>query len=115
MSFIANLEWRYATKEFDTSLPVADEDRDAILHAIHLTPTSYGLQSYHVSVVRSKEQKKLLHKYGFKQQQFATADTILVFSARTDMIKRRDVFLNALKKMVPQNLQSQDCAALFVP
>ncbi len=41
MSFLSNLEWRYATKKFDTTRKVSSEDLDKILEAIRLTPTSF--------------------------------------------------------------------------
>lgn len=41
MSFLSNLNWRYATKKFDTSRKVSDEDLEKILEAIRLTPTSF--------------------------------------------------------------------------
>ncbi len=47
MSFLENLNWRYATKKFDTEKKVSDSDLEKIVEAIRLTPTSFGLQPYH--------------------------------------------------------------------
>lgn len=98
MTFLQNLDWRYAAKEFDTGKKISPENLEQILHAIHMAPSSYGLQSYHITVVRDEAMKQKLAKVGFGQKQFETADTILVFSARTDILKRRDAFLASLKE-----------------
>ncbi len=41
MSFLSNLNWRYATKKFDANKKVSDTDLEKILEAIRLTPTSF--------------------------------------------------------------------------
>ncbi len=41
MSFLTSLEWRYATKLFDTNKKVSDEHLEKIIEAIRLTPTSF--------------------------------------------------------------------------
>jgi hypothetical protein len=40
MSFLSNLEWRYATKKFDPTKKVSSENLSKILEAIRMTPTS---------------------------------------------------------------------------
>ncbi|MFM2423726.1 MAG: hypothetical protein RLZZ70_111 [Candidatus Parcubacteria bacterium] len=46
MTIIKNLQWRYATKVFDTSKAVTSEDLQAVLEAGNLAATSYGLQPF---------------------------------------------------------------------
>lgn len=41
MSFLTNLNWRYATKAFDPEKKVSDADLDTILEAIRMTPSSF--------------------------------------------------------------------------
>ncbi len=55
MSFLSNLSWRYATKKFDTSKKVSEQDLQNIIEAIRLTPTSFGLQPYHFYVVSNQD------------------------------------------------------------
>ena len=43
MSLIDNLKWRYATKKMNGE-KVSDEKLNAILDAIQLAPSSFGLQ-----------------------------------------------------------------------
>ena len=60
MSFLANLEWRYAAKKFDTTKKVSDADLEKILEAIRLTPTSFGMQPYHFYVITNEEKKQAI-------------------------------------------------------
>jgi nitroreductase len=94
-SFLDNLNWRFAAKDFDSSKPVSEENVKRIKESIHLAPSSYGLQPYHVYIVSDQETKKQLHAAGFNQPQFSTASHILVFCARTDVKSRVDVFADA--------------------
>ena len=43
MNLIENSKWRYATKSYDTTKRVCEDDIDQIKEAIGLSPSSYGL------------------------------------------------------------------------
>jgi nitroreductase len=45
MKLIENLKWRYATKKYDTTKKVSDDDLQQIKEAIRLSPRYYGLQA----------------------------------------------------------------------
>ena len=49
------LKWRYATKSFDASKKLNDQQVNDLLEAIRLTPTSYGLQAMKVILVNDQE------------------------------------------------------------
>lgn len=92
MSFLSQLDKRYATKKFDTTNPITDEQFKAVLNAIRMAPTSLGLQPIHVTIVKSAELKQKLAENGWHQPQFTTADYVLVFSGRTDVLDRSKRF-----------------------
>lgn len=92
MSFLTQLETRYATKKFDAANPISDAQFQSVLNAIRMAPTSLGLQPFHVTVVKSAEVKQQLAANGWNQPQFTTADYVLVFSARTDVLARSEKF-----------------------
>ncbi len=48
MQLIENLKWRYATKKFDTTKKVSQQNIDYIKEAVQLSATSYGLQPFKV-------------------------------------------------------------------
>ncbi|WP_317124776.1 nitroreductase family protein [Maribacter vaceletii] len=60
MNLINNLEWRYATKKFDTSKKVSTENLEIIKKAIQLSASSYGLQLYKVFVIENQELRENL-------------------------------------------------------
>ena len=54
-NFIKNANWRYATKKFDASKKVSNEDLETLKEAIQLSVSSYGLQPYKVIFVDNPE------------------------------------------------------------
>lgn len=89
MSFISNLEWRYATKEFDSQKKVSPDDLHQILESIRLAPTSFGLQAFRLKVIENKlenENKlKELKAAAWGQKQIDTCSHLLIFCSRTDL------------------------------
>lgn len=96
MSFIEKLNWRYSTKKFDTSKPVRDEDKNKVIEAIRMAPTSFGYQPFHVTIVESKEIREELKKNAYGQAQFTDAPLLLIFSSRGDLGKRIDEYLDMM-------------------
>lgn len=83
-AIIEALQWRYATKQFDPRREVSSQDLETILEAIHLAPTSSGMQPFHVAVVSDPGEKERIREAAFNQQQTVTASKLLVFSAKPD-------------------------------
>lgn len=88
--FIHQLEWRYAVKAFDPNKKVLEADLEKLLEAIHLAPSSFGLQPYHVFVISNDEVKTQLRSKGFNQPQFTNCSHIFVFATRSDLNQRID-------------------------
>jgi len=81
MSTILNkLNWRYATKNFDSSKQVSNEDLNTLLEAGRLTASSYGLQPYEIYVIKNKEVRKELRKASYDQPQITDASCIIVLA-----------------------------------
>lgn len=81
MKLIDDLKWRYATKKFDTTKKVSDEDLNSILEAIRLSPTSYGLQLLKVFVIKDEATREKLKAAAWNQAQVTDASHLLVFTA----------------------------------
>ena len=60
MDIIKSLEWRYATKKFDTSKKLSKQQVENLKKAFNLTPTSFGLQPIKMIVISNKELQELL-------------------------------------------------------
>ncbi|SNR78260.1 Nitroreductase [Maribacter sedimenticola] len=74
------LNWRYATKMFDASKKVSEEDLNILLDAARLTASSYGLQPYHFYVIEDKDVRSKLRKASYDQPQITDASHLLVLA-----------------------------------
>jgi nitroreductase len=97
-SFLDNLKWRYAVKEFKQGDYIDSEYLKDILKAVKYTPTSFGLQPYHVYVVSNKDTLNSLYKASFNQTQIKTCEYLLVFCAKTDVQKRTGDYIKVASK-----------------
>jgi nitroreductase len=84
------LQWRYATKVFDTAKKIPTDVWDALEQSLVLTPTSYGLQPYHFLVVQDAAKRAALLPNSWGQKQVVDCSHFVVFTARTEM-KEADV------------------------
>jgi nitroreductase len=94
MSFLTQLSWRYATKKFDTEKKVSEEQLSKIKEAIKMTPTSFGLQPFHVVTVTNQDLKEKLKTAAWDQSQLTDASHVLVFCARTDVLPRINTYFD---------------------
>lgn len=85
MSVINQLQWRYATKSFDTSKFVKPEKLQILKEAFNLTATSYGLQPIKMLVLNDKTLQKELIPHTMNQKQIAEASHVLVFCIQTSI------------------------------
>lgn len=83
--FIKNANWRYATKKFDATKKVSNEDLDFLKEAIRLSASSYGLQPYKVLIVENPEIRKQLQPAAWGQSQIVDASHVLVFANETNI------------------------------
>jgi len=99
MNLINNLKWRYATKHFDSSKKVTNENLDKLKKAVQLSVSSYGLQLYKVLIVENKELREKLKPVSLGQDQITDASHLFIFCNFTD-VKNQDVddYLNLTAK-----------------
>lgn len=84
MNILADLEWRYATKKYDTSKKISDADFQILLEALRLTPTSYGFQPYHFLVVENPEIREKLKQFSWNQAQITDASHLIILCTDID-------------------------------
>lgn len=84
MSFLQNLNWRYATKKFDSTKKISEENLQKIREAIRMAPTCYGLQMFSVVEVVDTETRNKMLEASYKQAQVTDADRVFVFVSRND-------------------------------
>jgi nitroreductase len=85
MELIKNLNWRYATKKFDTSKQVSNDDLEKLKEAIQLSVSSYGLQLYKVLIIKDIEIRKKLKPVSWNQSQITDASHLFVFCNYTNV------------------------------
>lgn len=78
MNIIESLQWRYATKKFDTAKKISKEQLQTLKEAFNLTATSYGLQALSLVIVENKELREKLVPHSFNQRQVADASHLFV-------------------------------------
>lgn len=81
---LENRTWRYATKKFDSSKKISNEELDLLLEATRLSASSYGLQPYHVFVITNPEIREQLKPVSWGQSQITDASHLIVFAHQTD-------------------------------
>jgi nitroreductase len=81
MALLEDLQWRYATKKYDPTKKVVQEDVDKILEAARLAPTSSGMQQFRVIVITDQELKNKIVPIAMEQQIVADCSHLLVFAA----------------------------------
>lgn len=95
MDLIEKLNWRYATKKFDTRKMVSDEDLEVLKEAVRLSVSSYGLQLYEVLIIKDKEIREQLKPVSWNQDQITDASHLFVFCNYTDVKEEYiDNFIN---------------------
>ncbi|WP_395044984.1 NAD(P)H-dependent oxidoreductase [Flavobacterium sp.] len=78
--FIKDANWRYATKQFDSTKKVSKTDLDTLKEAIRLSSSSYGLQPYKVLIIENSDLREQLQPASWGQSQIVDASHIIVFA-----------------------------------
>lgn len=84
MNIINSLEWRYATKKFDPSKKLTEQQIETLKKAFNLTPTSFGLQPLKLIVIENKELQEEFVKHCYYQRQVADASHLLILCIEND-------------------------------
>lgn len=83
MNILNDLKWRYATKKFDSSKKISQDNINNILEAFNLTASSYGLQPVKLVVLQDELKQNELVNFSMMQQQVKDASHVLVFCIDT--------------------------------
>lgn len=82
---IEDLNWRYATKKFDSTKSISIKDLDIIKESLRLVPSSYGLQPLKFIIIQSKDIQRQLVSASYGQKQVAEASHLIVLCAAKTM------------------------------
>lgn len=90
---MSRLEWRFATKKFEQSKKIGENDLNQILEATRMAPSSFGIQPYHVIVIEDKFLRERLLPHSYNQPQIIDASHLLVFASRIDLRARINEYI----------------------
>jgi len=79
-NYLENLNWRYATKKFDTTKKVNDKELEFLKDAMQLSASSYGLQPYEIFVIEDAALREKLKPAAWNQAQITDASYLVVFA-----------------------------------
>ncbi len=85
MKILEHLQWRYATKKFNTNRKLPEHKVALLKEAFNLTATSYGLQPVKLLVIADEVLQRDLVKHSMGQKQVGDASHVLVFCVVTDI------------------------------
>lgn len=82
---IEKLQWRYATKKFDSSKKLSEEKLHILKETFNLTATSYGLQPVKMVIVSKQEVKEQLFPLTYNQPQVRDASHVLILCVESEI------------------------------
>ncbi|WP_300021303.1 NAD(P)H-dependent oxidoreductase [uncultured Maribacter sp.] len=96
--------YRHATKEFDATKTISDEDMKFILETAHLSPSSFGFEPWHFVVVQDKELRELLKPvaWGAPLKLDTASHFILGLAMKAPMVKHNAPYIEHMMKEVKQ-------------
>ncbi len=81
-TYIDNLNWRYATKQFDTNKKLTAEQLDMLCESLRLSPSSSGLQPWKFYCITDEQTRKELLPISDEQKQVVDASALFVIVSR---------------------------------
>ena len=82
---IDSLNWRYATKTFDASKKLTDEQVNTLIEATILSASSFGLQPWKIIVVKDAGLREQIKNNAWGQTQITDASHLLVLAVNKNV------------------------------
>ncbi|WP_282132529.1 NAD(P)H-dependent oxidoreductase [Cellulophaga baltica] len=103
-AIINAFNFRHATKEFDATKTISDEDIKFILETAHLSPSSFGFEPWHFIVVQDQELRELLKPvaWGAPLKLDTASHFVLGLAMKAPMVKHDADYIMHMMKEVKQ-------------
>ena len=97
-------QYRHATKEFDATKTLSEEEINFILKTANLSPSSFGFEPWHFIVVQNKELRELLKPvaWGAPLKLDTASHFVLGLSMKAPMVKHDADYIMHMMKDVKQ-------------
>ena len=79
MNHIEKLNWRYATKDFDTVKKLNEEQLKTLAESLRLAASSFGLQPWKFLIISNQEMRRKLLPHSWNQKQVVECSHHIVF------------------------------------
>ncbi|MGF1569741.1 MAG: NAD(P)H-dependent oxidoreductase [Nodosilinea sp.] len=79
------LNWRYATKQFDPAQKIPDHVWAILEQSLVLAPSSFGLQPWKFFVVQNPSLRQQLREYAWGQSQVTDASHLVILAIQKDI------------------------------
>ncbi len=87
---LKNLNWRYATKEFDANKKLSDDQVSFLKEVLRLSASSFGMQPWKFLFIRDAELRQKLRPKAWNQAQITDASDLIVL-CRQESVTPADV------------------------
>ncbi|MDF4202996.1 oxygen-insensitive NAD(P)H nitroreductase [Maribacter sp. SA7] len=89
MNLHETLNWRYTTKEYDTTKKISDADMAEVKNLLRMSPSSVNLQPWHFIVAETTEGKARIAKgtqgfFSFNEPKVTNASAVVLFCSKID-------------------------------
>lgn len=84
-NIIEALQWRYATKVFDTNKKLSEEQKSVLLESLRMSASSYGLQPWKFVVVTNPEVRMKLKEAAWGQPQITDSSELIVLCVKKNI------------------------------
>ena len=95
-----SLNWRYATKKYDSAKRISEADLNTLKEATKLSVSSMGLQPYRILVIENPEIREKLKAAAYGQTPITDASALFVFAIETGLgDKQIDAYMNNISEV----------------
>ena len=81
---INNLNWRYATDNFDQTKKISNEQLELIKEVLRLTPSSFGLQLWKFYIIENPKMREDIKAASWNQPQTTDASHLILLASKKD-------------------------------
>ena len=100
---LSALNWRYATKKFDSKRKVSDADLSVLMESLRLAPSSMGVQPWKFILVTDQKVKNQLSAACFGQQQVKDAPHVFVICSVKELTGTHlSCYFDSVRKANPE-------------
>ncbi|BDC99976.1 NAD(P)H-dependent oxidoreductase [Persicobacter psychrovividus] len=90
MDILDQLQWRYATKKFDSARKLEESQLRRILEGVRWSASSLGLQAWKIVVVETESLREEIKTHSWNQSQVTDASHLLIL-CRQEEVEATDV------------------------